>query len=745
MANVEFGTSATQSPEVQSHVTAKEGIGKSPVLLEGLGNLTARVDELFSDKKEKKENVVVANLIREQLKISEAVNQNIYGADRGNILHRVNLMKAIDANPQLARELLTVQREIRGTGGGGAIIDKRTIEEQRTLQKKESLINAGLLGVDHTENEFKAAELNARLAVAADTQHRETMQTINLALAVENLSDAQIKKHQAEKTAANVKYMQDSVPAARDKMKNTFERIVNGNGKGSDKVFAINESFNAWYAQEAAKIGDLSATEYTAYVKPMEMARDLYISWANGELEKEALDNKLSNLVTNMEVTMASDPKVANVAAGVKLFGDNFLTTAYVNDPQVLKQAMKIWQTVGDDSDDAPLPNIYGEKRVDYEAWQRSVEVALKGLDGDEQSKSEAEAMSTTMFESLAQNIRSIKLDPAKGKNPYKVIASQEFYKLVSQNPELFEPYREEITDGLQRNFYDEVSGMVRREFTDAKVVSQESVTASEFGEEESLDVSGEISYTFSSGVIKFTAMSDDVTVRNKARDLNEKLAPVIQRSIKGIAHLDGHNNYDQVWKEHEANYMGTLEGAGGEEEAPGGDAGDDLTIDDFRQGAVDADPLEAGEITQSFATGSGFTHGRVMKSVDGMVIHHTGGHGDAAHVANVLNNRNASVQFVIDREGKVHQLMPDNHEAWHAGKNNTSGFDNKNTIGVEIVGMDDNDILPAQLQAARSLIRSMSDKYGFEADKVFGHGEIATHKQATEGSSVIKTIRGNG
>ena len=106
--------------------------------------------------------------------------------------------------------------------------------------------------------------------------------------------------------------------------------------------------------------------------------------------------------------------------------------------------------------------------------------------------------------------------------------------------------------------------------------------------------------------------------------------------------------------------------------------------------------------------------------------------------------DRGLSVQYVIDREGKVHQLMPDNAIAFHAGKNNDSGFDNNNTIGVEIIANDDDDVTEIQTRAAQTLANKLGKAHGFKPKSgVFGHGELATHKQATEGSSTISRIRG--
>lgn len=152
----------------------------------------------------------------------------------------------------------------------------------------------------------------------------------------------------------------------------------------------------------------------------------------------------------------------------------------------------------------------------------------------------------------------------------------------------------------------------------------------------------------------------------------------------------------------------------------------------------------------------------RPMKRVDGLVVHHTGGRGDAAGVVNTLNQRGLSVQYVIDRDGKIYRTMPEGARANHikppnspmrAGKkmqeklgdryDRISQLSNSNVLGVEIIALDDTDILPVQVEAARRLAADTQARYGFPPENVLGHGEFQKDKQSTEGQTVVTSITG--
>jgi beta-N-acetylhexosaminidase len=80
----------------------------------------------------------------------------------------------------------------------------------------------------------------------------------------------------------------------------------------------------------------------------------------------------------------------------------------------------------------------------------------------------------------------------------------------------------------------------------------------------------------------------------------------------------------------------------------------------------------------------------------------------------------NVSAHFLIDRDGAIYQLMPDNYMARH-----TIGL-NYSSIGVENVGGKDNkeeDLTPAQVRANINLIHYLKSKYP-DIEYLLGHHE---------------------
>lgn len=93
---------------------------------------------------------------------------------------------------------------------------------------------------------------------------------------------------------------------------------------------------------------------------------------------------------------------------------------------------------------------------------------------------------------------------------------------------------------------------------------------------------------------------------------------------------------------------------------------------------------------------------------------------GDRKAIAGA-SNLNVSSQFLIDRDGTIYRLMPENNFARHViGLNYCA-------IGVENVGSDDFPLTEAQLKANEQLVRYLTAKYKIQY--LIGHYEYTSFK----------------
>jgi soluble lytic murein transglycosylase-like protein len=131
------------------------------------------------------------------------------------------------------------------------------------------------------------------------------------------------------------------------------------------------------------------------------------------------------------------------------------------------------------------------------------------------------------------------------------------------------------------------------------------------------------------------------------------------------------------------------------------------------------------------------------MDKPEGIVIHHTGGGGTPEGVMNTFQQRGLAAQFIMDRDGNVFRALPEGMRGQHIRPSQINGLTNANTLGIEIIAKDDSDLTDKQREAAARWLTETQSQYGIPAANVFGHGEINSHRQATEGNSVVSAWRG--
>lgn len=127
--------------------------------------------------------------------------------------------------------------------------------------------------------------------------------------------------------------------------------------------------------------------------------------------------------------------------------------------------------------------------------------------------------------------------------------------------------------------------------------------------------------------------------------------------------------------------------------------------------------------------------------NADSLVVHHTAGRGGADGVIQTFTERNFPAHFVIDRDGEITQVLGLNQKGQHTRPaQDGSGITNSNSWGVEVIARDDSDVLPVQAAATIRLAKYL-ENYGLNPQRVVGHGAINSHKQATEGQSIINLL----
>ena len=132
------------------------------------------------------------------------------------------------------------------------------------------------------------------------------------------------------------------------------------------------------------------------------------------------------------------------------------------------------------------------------------------------------------------------------------------------------------------------------------------------------------------------------------------------------------------------------------------------------------------------------FDQGTIPSPVANFVIHHTGGGSIDSNIG-TFKERGFPAQYLIDKEGKIYQFMPNGALAWHAGNYNG------HSIGVEVIGEDDADIAKRSLQNNKAQLIAaarLAQYLGFSRSQIIGHGKVpGADKEGNEGKTIVDYI----
>ncbi len=131
----------------------------------------------------------------------------------------------------------------------------------------------------------------------------------------------------------------------------------------------------------------------------------------------------------------------------------------------------------------------------------------------------------------------------------------------------------------------------------------------------------------------------------------------------------------------------------------------------------------------------------RKSSSIKFIIIHYTGMQSEIASIQRLKNKKaKVSCHYLINRKGKIIQMVPENKTAWHAGISRWKTYRNLNinSIGIELVNKGHrfgyekfNDL---QINKLVALCKNIRKKYNIKKNNILGHSDIAPLRKIDPG-----------
>ncbi len=132
----------------------------------------------------------------------------------------------------------------------------------------------------------------------------------------------------------------------------------------------------------------------------------------------------------------------------------------------------------------------------------------------------------------------------------------------------------------------------------------------------------------------------------------------------------------------------------------------------------------------------------RTSKQIKFVIIHYTGMQSEIASIKRLKNPKSkVSCHYLINRKGKIIQLVEDRNIAWHAGKSKWKKFKNLNynSIGIELENKGlrhgYENFTKIQINSLISLCKILKKKYLIKKENFLGHSDIAPLRKSDPGT----------
>ena len=123
------------------------------------------------------------------------------------------------------------------------------------------------------------------------------------------------------------------------------------------------------------------------------------------------------------------------------------------------------------------------------------------------------------------------------------------------------------------------------------------------------------------------------------------------------------------------------------------------------------------------------------------LIIHYTGMQSVRASINRLTNPRyKVSCHYLIDRKGKIFQMVEDNKIAWHAGKSKWQKLNNLNdsSIGIELANKGHRygyqAFTKSQIKKLIQLCKNLKKKYMIKNKFILGHSDVAPLRKIDPG-----------
>lgn len=549
-----------------------------------VGSLATSGAQAAQASKKKEADAVVSGYGQRITAINAAVEQGKMTWAEAKTRTRALYNQTIANYPSLTDAITKFQGDLNSTVGLGDTIAKGTAVDQQLQDDTKKATAAGFVspGMSQAEQaaglqQYKDMEHNLYTMNYQKQQLGLQAAQLEIVSKRESIAASRASRANAElerKMKLNKLNLQNNLSdvnvAYYGKINADVQRVINNEElTGEQKAQALTEIRNNYTAVLNPIRAGADPTYVDNLTKPTFEMIDAAMGFATGKVNKEVAQNLVDTKTAIAQNEIMRNPTLATAAAASKLFPQ--FSEAIINQvgPDVIQVLKKNTQP------SAPPANLVDPDNQDQvKTYLKGVgDVATRVKQKDPTVTDPKGAMDelNTNVNNILKGINAFSLSvekPSQLNNVTNFLASKDFMNFQKAGGQINAANSSSVKSIVQEQYNNQVIPAVKKEWEKSKTTTGAPTGVRQIGrvsipvspEQNTTDV---LQYKWSGNSLVFMpakGMEQNRYATAKARELNARVAPLINKMVRMNAHLDGSEDYAKYFKEEEGAIFGTTE-----------------------------------------------------------------------------------------------------------------------------------------------------------------------------------------
>lgn len=536
------------------------------------------------------QNAVMSGYAQKITALNAAVDQGKMSWAEAKTRTRALYNQTVANYPSLTEDLTKFHGNLNSTAGLGDTLAKGTAADQQIEDDKKKATAAGFVSPSMTPDQQDAGlqrykDMEHSLYMMNYNKQQLGLQAAQLEIVSkrESIAASRASRANAElerKIKLNKMNLQNSLSDVNvtyfGKIRADVQAVLdNQQLDGAAKQAAINEIKNNYTAQLMPIRGAAGSDYVDNLTKPVFDMIDNSMAFASGKISKEAAENANATSSAIIQSDIMRDPSLAKAAALSKMFPQ--FSDAIVN--QVSPTVVNLLKGSIDPESTKPVNLIDPDNQADVKTYLKGVGgVATKLQQKDPtvtDPKGTMQELSTNVNNILkGVNAFSLAVEkPAQLNNITNFLASKDFINYQKAGGQINASNTESVKSVVQEQYNNHVIPVVRKEWENSKTVVGVPTGVKQIGRV-AIPVSPEanttdaVQYRWTGSSLTFVpgkGFEQNRMAAAKARELNAKVAPLVNKMVRMNAHLDGSEDYAKYFSDVEGAIFGTEENTNAE------------------------------------------------------------------------------------------------------------------------------------------------------------------------------------